>query len=248
MQTALVLSGLDPSGGAGLCADIQTLSTHHIQPLPIATVLTAQNTQYALVVQNIDIELIKQQIEYLTNDIRVDGIKIGLLGGIRQIEYLTQWLSQQNIPIVLDPIISASTGQTLLHQHTLPTIKEMIKNCTIITPNMAELTQLTKINDESTAVKSLGVEWVLLTKTDVYDQEISHVIYHNGKAHQTYQYKKLAHQYHGSGCTLSSAVIANLIKGYDVPTACQKALNWTYQTLIHANKIGKIQYHPNRHI
>lgn len=243
----LVLSGLDPSGGAGLCADIETLKTHNTQALPIATCLTAQNTQTLLSVQSVGSDLINQQIQCLLDDVVIAGIKIGLLSDDEQILCIQQWLAKfSNIPIVLDPIIRASSDNSLLNTSNLSILKTLINHCTLITPNVAELTQLTQIEDEQKAVKSLNVPWVLVTKTDVSTIEIPHVLYHHGQIVKTFTYNKLPHKYHGSGCTLSSAIVAYLAQGKTPEIACQKALDWTYQTLKHAYKLGKIQLNPNR--
>lgn len=261
MANVLVIAGLDPSGGAGLCADIEVLSHWGIHSLPIITTLTVQNTQAVQAVQSVSTTLMKQQIHALIEDMQIDAIKIGLLSNCTQIDFLFELLTDyQHIPIVLDPIITASMSFPLLPPSATKRLKKILPLCTIITPNAAELDILAGTKDkqgtksqgdrgdskESDNVQSLGACWVLLTKTDSSTTTIHHKLYQGGKVVKTYTYPKLSGQFHGSGCTLSTTITAQLLYKNNVPTACWHALNYTYQTLIKADKLGKMQSHPNR--
>lgn len=246
MKNVLILAGLDPTGGAGIGADIETLCAHNIHSLPFITALTAQNTSSVAIIRPVTTKLIKQQIYQLKDDIRIDGIKIGLLGSEAQIKFLINIVIQLNVPVVFDPIIKSSTGDILVTEDILPSIRKLITKCTLITPNAQELLLLSQIENEQQAVKSLNCPWVLLTKTDSADTDICHTLYKNGEQLQKYNYQKLPQQYHGSGCTLSAAIIAGLVQNKKTQIACENALNWTYQTLKTAYKLGKAQLCPNR--
>ncbi len=260
MPAVLVLSGLDPSGGAGINADIETLSAHKVASLPIITVLTAQNTQKIGRIQAVDMALITEQIDLLRQDIKIDAIKVGLLADDKQINQLTQILANfSNIPIVLDPIIYASTTDRLLTKNSISVLKNLLPLCTCITPNVAELNALSGLLDnkdggknssknEQQQVVQLPVPWVLVTKTDVSDIKINHQLYFQGKPYQTYSYDKLPHQYHGSGCTLSSAITAQIALGQPIPSAIHLALDYSYESLKSAYKLGKMQHQPNRFV
>jgi Hydroxymethylpyrimidine/phosphomethylpyrimidine k inase len=116
----------------------------------------------------------------------------------------------------------------------------------VITPNVDELQALSPNKNEQQAVESLPCEWVLLTTTDSSDDEIEHRLYHHAELLERYTYTKLPGDYHGSGCTLASSIAGLLALGVETRIACKRALDYTYQTLLNAKSIGKMQHHPNR--
>jgi hydroxymethylpyrimidine/phosphomethylpyrimidine kinase len=250
LDSVLVLSGLDPCGGAGISADIETINQFGVTPLPIVTTLTVQNTQSVKSTQTVDIELITEQFNHLKEDIDFSVIKIGLLSSQIQVETIASLIQNcDHITVVLDPIISASTEQRLLNEVALKTLKEkLLPLVQVLTPNVAELQALSSINDEQQAIESLPCEWVLLTTTDTSKGKIEHHLYHHAQCVERFTYVKLPGDYHGSGCTLSSAISALLASGIDVNIACKRALDYTYQSLLNAKSIGKMQYHPNREL
>ncbi|WXU00400.1 MAG: Hydroxymethylpyrimidine/phosphomethylpyrimidine kinase [Catillopecten margaritatus gill symbiont] len=244
-DTVLVLSGLDPCGGAGISADIETIQQFGLTALPIVTVLTVQNTQSVAEIQAVNDELIAKQFRHLQDDIDFEVVKIGLLSSVEQIKTIANLA--QGKTIILDPIVKSSTADVLLQTQAIETLKQdLLPLVHILTPNSAELSTLSVGDNEQQQVKSLSCEWVLVTTTDVSDSEIEHRLYQHGNLIKKYIYKKLMGDYHGSGCTLSSAIAALIALDLSVEEACQQALNYTYQTLLNAKSIGKIQKHPNR--
>lgn len=244
-ESVLVLSGLDPCGGAGISADIETINCIGVTPLPIITTMTVQNTQSVTKVQLVDVGLIAKQFHHLQVDIDFNVVKIGLLCSSEQIRVISD-LVQDKI-IVLDPIIKASTQEILLQPKAIHTLKQdLLPLAKIITPNMTELFALSGEKDEQKAIEKLACEWVLLTTADVSNSTIEHRLYHNTKLVKNYIYDKLLGNYHGSGCTLSSAIASFITQDFSMKDTCQKALDYTYQTLLNAKSIGKIQFHPNR--
>ncbi len=245
-DTILVLSGLDPCGGAGIAADIETLNRFGITPLPIVTTLTVQNTQHVEFIQAVDCQLIEKQLNTLAEDIDINIIKIGLLSSVEQINTIASWIDE-NHTVILDPIIKASTTDKLLTQQVIDALKQvLLPKVNVLTPNVSELESLAPGLSEREAVASLPCEWVLLTTTDVSEQMIEHRLYHQSELLERFTYHKLPGQYHGSGCTLSSAISALIASKLNVNIAVKCALNYTYQTLLTAKQIGKMQYHPNR--
>ena len=247
-ESVLIFSGLDPSGGAGISADIEAINQFGITTLPIVTVLTAQNTCEVTQLEAVDCELIEAQYGAVVSDIDFQVVKIGLLGSTEQIKTIAHCLSKKpQLSIVLDPIIRASSDRQLVDENVVVAMRErLIPLSTIITPNQSELALLAPDLDESSAVKSLNCPWVLLTGTDGSEKEIEHRLYHQGELHSSFTYVKLPGEYHGSGCTLASAISALLALGIDIDIACKRALDYCYQTLLSAKKLGKMQYHPNR--
>ena len=247
-DTVLVISGLDPTGGAGIAADIETINQFGVTPLSIVTTLTVQNTQSIQALQEVDSELIVEQFNHLKDDINISTVKIGILSSAKQVGVLADLLATcKNLNVILDPIVSSGAQDKLLNDEALSAIKQKLLPLTyVLTPNVSELQSLAPDLNEAEAVKSLGCEWVLLTTTDSSSEEIEHRLYHDGKLLDKYRYQKLPGLYHGSGCTLSSAISALIASGVSVSVAVKRALEYTYQTLLNAKQIGKMQYHPNR--
>ncbi len=246
LDRVLVLSGLDPSGGAGIAADIETINQFGVVSLPVITTLTVQNTQAVSAIQAVDHALIEQQLTALADDISVNTVKIGLLSSVEQINAIAHWLNESHL-VVLDPVIKSSTADVMLDENMLKALRaSLLPMVTLLTPNMSELQALAPDLDEQSAVATLPCEWVLLTTTDTSDQIIEHRLYHQANLVERFTYPKLPGQYHGSGCTLASAISALLASQIDVKNAVKRALDYTYQTLLNAKRIGKMQYHPNR--
>ena len=247
-DTVLLFSGLDPSGAAGVVADIETINQFGLTSLPIITTLTVQNSQEIKVVETTSQTLIEAQFQALTEDIAFQTIKIGLLGSLGQVKTIIKLLNTKpELSIILDPIITSGNDEVLLDEDVINVMRnELIPLVTILTPNLAELSYLAPNLDEQSAVSSLDCPWILVTTADSSEVEIEHRLYHHSKLVGQFPYKKLPGKYHGSGCTLTSAISALIASGVPVKIACKRALDYTYQTLLSAKKLGKMQYHPNR--
>jgi len=247
-DTVLLFSGLDPSGAAGVSADIETINQFGVTPLPIITTLTAQNTQQVVSLESTKNSLLELQFKLIDEDIEFNTVKIGLLGSSTQVNIISRLLrNKKGVRIILDPIISSSTDYLLSTNDMIDVIKkELIPLCLILTPNLAELSALAPGLSEKAAVSSLNCPWVLVTTSDSSEIDVEHRLYHYSDLIRKFTYKKLAGQYHGSGCTLSSAIAALLAVDVPVEDSCKRALDYTYQSLLSAKKIGKMQYHPNR--
>lgn len=240
MANVLVLSGLDPTGSAGISADILAINNTGSHALPIISVITVQNTQQVGLVKAIDSTLIIKQLYSLCVDVEFEVIKIGLIveKNIAAIEYICQ--KKQN-KIILDPIINSSTNNKL---GSVEVIKKVLPKAYLITPNLEELLFLTGEKSEQQAIKQLKNKWVLVTKTDNSDKVITHNLYNNKQLVKSFIYKKLANNYHGSGCVLSATIASFLAQNISTIKSCQLALDYTYQTLLNAKKIGKMQLSP----
>ena len=247
-DSVLLFSGLDPSGAAGVSADIETINQFGVTPLPIITTLTAQNTQRVLSLEPTKSSLLELQFKLIDEDISFNTVKIGLLGSPYQVKVISKLLRERRgVNIVLDPIISSSTEHVLSSNEMIDAIKkELIPLCLILTPNLAELNALAPGLNEESAISSVNCPWVLLTTSDSSEIQVEHRLYQDSNLIRKFTYKKLAGQYHGSGCTLSSAIAALIALDVPVEDACEKALDYTYQSLLSAKKVGKMQYHPNR--
>jgi hydroxymethylpyrimidine/phosphomethylpyrimidine kinase len=247
-DSVLVFSGLDPSGAAGIAADIETINQFGLTPLPIITTLTAQNTQRVESLEVTKDSLLERQFNLINEDISFNTVKIGLLGSSSQIIAISKLLKdRKRLNIVLDPILISGTDENLSSIEMIEAMKsELLPLCLLLTPNLAELNVLAPGLSEQAAVSSLNCPWILVTTSDSSEVQIEHRLYHESKLVKKFTYDKLPNKFHGSGCTLSSAISALITSGEDVDVACKKALQYTYQCLLSAKKIGKMQYHPNR--
>lgn len=256
-STVLVFAGLDPTGGAGLQADIETLSSLQVHALPIATCLTVQDTHNVLQVQTIDTAIIQQQIETLLEDIPPNAIKLGLLPNVDITNLISDTIkAQPNIPVIFDPLLRAGGGAELTTNNTgtdkiIDTMREkIIPYSTVITPNSLEARLLTgkqALPDCARALLELGCQHVLITgEHENNPDEINNTFYSQTEKQHTFTFKRLIHQYHGSGCTLASAISAFLVKNNSAKDAVAQAQTYTDATLRKAVKLGQGQYHPNR--
>tara|TARA_B100000470_G_scaffold1571_1_gene1141 strand:- start:4643 stop:5422 length:780 start_codon:yes stop_codon:yes gene_type:complete len=247
-DSVLVFSGLDPSGAAGIAADIETINQFGLTPLPIITTLTAQNTQRVDSLEVTKDSLLERQFNLINEDISFNTVKIGLLGSSSQIIAISKLLKdRKRLNIVLDPILISGTDENLSSIEMIEAMKsELLPLCLLLTPNLAELNVLAPGLSEQAAVSSLNCPWILVTTSDSSEVQIEHRLYHESKLVKKFTYDKLPNKFHGSGCTLSSAISALIASGEDVDVACKKALQYTYQCLLSAKKLGKMQYHPNR--
>ncbi len=263
--TVLVFAGLDPTGGAGIQADIETLSSLQIHALPIVTCLTVQDTHNVRQIQTIAPPIIQQQINVLLNDIQPSAIKLGLLSSIEIINIVSDTIKNTlkihpDLPVIFDPILRAGGGAELTSDNTnieqlITAMREkIIPYSALITPNSLEARLLTgqqTLADCADALLELGCKHVLITgEHENNSDKITNTLYSkrtSGKNKQhACHWKRLPHHYHGSGCTLASALAAHLAKGISIQEAAEKAQTYTDFTLRHAIKLGQGQYHPNR--
>jgi len=260
-SSALVFAGLDPTGGAGISADIETFSNLNVHALPIITCLTVQDTRNVKHLQSVDIQLLQQQLETLLQDISFQVIKLGLLSSIEIIDLVANTIkSQSNIPVIFDPILKAGGGANLSNTTVDTIIKSMRENIiphtTLMTPNSLEARLLTgkeELNDCAKELSNLGCQHILITGEHENDPEqITNTLYTSDNkgclTHTTYQWPRLPHQYHGSGCTLASAISAYIASSLTINDAVQQAQQFTHSSLQQAIQLGQGQYHPNRFI
>ena len=247
-DSVLLFSGLDPSGAAGISADIETINQFGLNPLPIVTSLTAQNTQRVESTDVVKDSLLEKQFNLLDEDISFNTVKIGLLGSVSQIKTISRLIGEKNtLNVVVDPILISGTQENMSSIKIVGVMKKyLFPKCTILTPNLEELNLLSPGLSEKEAVSSLNCPWVLVTTSDSSKIDIEHRLYNKSSLIRRFNYKKLPDKFHGSGCTLSSAISALLAKGIAIEEACDQGLAYTYQCLLNAKKLGKMQYHPIR--
>lgn len=248
MKTALTIAGSDSSGGAGIQADIKTMTVNGVYAMSAITALTAQNTTGVTAVQEATPEFLAQQLDCIFTDIFPDAVKIGMVSSAELIEVIAQKLNQyQAKHIVLDPVMIATSGARLISEEAISVLKErLIPLAEIITPNIPEAQELTGISiqtaqDMEQSAKQISETYhcSVLLKGGHSLNDANDFLIHQGNAYWI-QGKRIENpNTHGTGCTLSSAIASNLAKGYSVPESVTRAKNYISGALEAMLNLGK---------
>ena len=250
--TVMCFSGLDPTGGAGIQADIETLFSTGCHCAPVVTVLTVQNTQNVLAMAATDTTILVQQARAVLEDMAVQCFKIGLLGSVASVEVLHTLLNDYpDIPVVLDPVLSAGGGYRFGDEDMLEAIRELLLPLTtVLTPNNQEIKLLAPMADNEDACANelleRGCEHILLTGTHAQTTGVVNRLYSVHQEVTLFNWPRLEHVYHGSGCTLAAAVAGYLAHGSSVHEAVQQAQRFTWEALSHGSRVGFGQHLPDR--
>jgi len=250
--TILCLSGFDPTGGAGIQADIESIASMGGHAVPVITALTVQNTQNVSYFEQVEPQLFTEQVNKLLEDIPVKAVKIGMVGSLGIIESINAILKQNpDLPVIYDPVLAAGGGADLTTSDMLVAIQELLLPfTTILTPNSPEARQLSNKNelkDCGLELMELGCDAVLLTGAHESNEHVNNLWFNEGKYVETFSWDRLPHEYHGSGCTLASAIAALIAQGLDPFNAVNEAQDYSWNSLKHAFKISdKGQFIPNR--
>ena len=257
----LVFAGLDPSGGAGIQADSQAIAAMGAHALPIVTTLTVQDNDRVYGITPVDPHIVQQQIETLINKIDIAAIKIGIVGSAAIAELIAsciKTLRQNNpqLPVVLDPVLASGHGDDLTREDAIQIIAPLRKLATLITPNTLEAYKLThKLTEQHTSeIQSIEQQ------ADLLMQDSPHVLIKGGHAQdenvinrwfsqeqqRSWSWPRLQGEFHGSGCTLASAIAAGLAQGWSMEMSLDKAQLYTQQALESAFAIAAGQLIPQR--
>jgi len=248
----MCFSGLDPTGGAGIQADIETLFSTGCHCAPIITCLTVQNTQNVQSINVTNAAYIVQQARAILEDMTIECFKIGVLGDVATIEVIHTLLTDYpNIPVVLDPILVAGGGYTFGNADLAEAMRMLlVPRTTVLTPNTEELRQLAPTGDSFDACANElldgGCQHVLLTGTHAPTPAIENRLYSLHQDPILYTWPRLEHTYHGSGCTLAAAVAGYLAHKGELIDAIQQAQRFTWEALSHGTRAGFGQHLPNR--
>jgi hydroxymethylpyrimidine/phosphomethylpyrimidine kinase len=253
----LIFSASDPTCGAGMQADIQTVSSLGCHPLSALTGLTVQDTKGVYHVNPVDSKLLEAQAQTILDDSKVELIKCGMLSSEENIHVLAKLFNEYpNIPVVLDPIMASGRGDELTSESMRKLMIELIfPRVTLLTPNSMEARQLVKLDDQKKeisvdeAAKRLlasGCENVLITGAHEATDDVVNRLYLSDGETESYAWKRLPHEYHGSGCTLASAIAAYLAQGLSLIQSVEEGQDFTWHALESAMQTGRGQRTPNR--
>ena len=244
----LSFAGADPTCGAGLQADVLTLASMGCHPLSVVTAITVQDTSGVERVQAVESPLVIRQAEALLAEMRVAAFKLGVLGSSANAQAIAKILAaHRETPVVLDPVLASGRGDALgtedmLRDHVLP-------QATIVTPNSLEARRLANrpsLRECAAALLDRGAEYVLITGTHEPGEAVVNTLYDGGGVVREDRWPRLAGSYHGSGCTLASAIAAALANGLAMPEAVRDAQEFTWQTLAAGFQPGRGQLIPDR--
>lgn len=246
----LSLSGHDPTGGAGIQADIESIRAQGVHALTLITALTAQDTQDVLAVYPQDPQHFLRQADCLLEDCTVDVFKVGLLGSAEIALAVASILEDHaHVPVVLDPVLAAGGGRDLAQSALLEVLTERILPQTrLATPNSLEARRLAGVEmlDESALrIQAMGCPNVLITGT--HEESIQVVNrWYGSSARQDYCFARLPHDYHGSGCTLAASIAAFMALEMPLALAIERGQKATYAALSGAKRLGRGQWLPTR--
>jgi len=249
----LVLSGLDPSGGAGIQADIQAVTALGCHPLPIVTCLTEQDTVNVHGAECVDAQLIRRQLMHLRRDIPIHAVKTGAMGGAEVVGVLREFLDEgPALPLVVDPVIKAAGGGELADEALLQAMKHhLFPLANTLTPNGPELIQLGNGADEASSAQRLletGCASVLATGGHGTGSHVENRLFRADGSEESWQLERVGGEYHGSGCTLAAGISAGLASGYELGESIEQAQSFVAGAIGGALRVGTGQPVPDRSI
>ena len=235
MKTALTIAGSDCSGGAGIQADMKTMTMNGVYAMSAITALTAQNTTGVRAIQESTPDFLKQQLDAVFEDIYPDAVKIGMVASSELIRVIADRLRYYNAKnVVVDPVMVATSGSALMKNDAVKTlVEELLPISTLVTPNIPEAQVLSGLTIESkedmvTAAKQIGDNYhcAVLLKGGHSINDANDLLYANGEL-VWFEGKRIDNpNTHGTGCTLSSAIASNLAKGFTLTESIQRAKDY----------------------
>lgn len=251
IPVVLVIAGLDPSGGAGLVADVQTITALGAHPAAVATTITVQDTRNAHQRFPLPAALVRDQAAAVLADMPVAAIKLGLLGNAAVAQAVAALLAAHaSIPVVLDPVLVAGGGAALADDDLLAALRDLLPRTTLLTPNGAECRRLAPAHRapaaQARALLECGCGYVLLTGGDDDSADVRNHLFGPAGEERSYRWPRLAGSFHGSGCTLAAAAAAGLAHGLPVAAAVTEAQQFTWTALRGARRLGRGQRIPDR--
>jgi len=249
MQAALTIAGSDPCGGAGIQADLKTFQAHGIFGLSVVTAVTVQNTQKVYSIHEVPPQNVYDQIICLFDDIKIHAVKIGMVAGLVLVETIANALKTVNLPyVVLDPVMISKSGYSLLEKDAIDAmVKKLFPLCEVVTPNIPEAEALTgkKINSKdkmkaaAEAILKLGPQKVIVKGGHLGTDFAVDIVY-DGLTFKELQSKRIKTvNTHGSGCTFSSAIAANMAKGIDFFDSAVNAKEYITKAIKYSLNIGQ---------
>ncbi len=254
----LTFAATDPSCGAGMQADILTIASMGCHPLAVVTGITVQDSSGVDDIQAVEVEWVVDQARTVLEDMPVAAFKIGLLGSLENIAAIAEVISDYpDIPLVFDPVLASGRGDELANEDMLDAMRELLlPQTTILTPNSMEARRLIIDEDNDSddpnleqcakRILELGCEYVLITGTHENTPKVINTLYGERGIVRADTWPRLPGIYHGSGCTLASAIAALLANGLSMEDAVHEAQEYTWEALKYGFRPGMGQHIPDR--
>lgn len=258
IPAVLTFAATDPTGGAGLQADTLTIASLGCHPLSVVTAITVQDSTGVEDLLAIDAGWVADQARCLLEDIPVAAFKFGLLGSIEAIAAIAEVVADYpDIPLVFDPVLASGRGDQFADEAMVEAMVDLLlPRTTILTPNSLEAKRLALDEDRTDDNPTLaecarrlvvaGAQYVLVTGTHESTPRVANVLYGKWGKVRADNWDRLPGSYHGSGCTLASAIAANLAHGHKIEDAVYNAQHFTWHALAAGFRPGMGQYLPNR--
>ena len=253
-STPVVMSfaGTDPSGGAGLQADIETLISMGCHPAPVVSAVTVQDTQQLFRYEAMDPSLLIEQARAVLEDAPVSAFKIGMIGSAENAEAIQSiLLDYPDVPVVLDPLIAAGGGGVLADDELIDAmVSPLFPLTTLLTPNSDEARAFAPEADTLEAcaqeILEMGSDYLLITGSHENTPHVINNLYSGNRLVESYTWDRLPGEFHGTGCTLAAAIAGLLAQDLPITTAVLEAQEFTWEALHNSYRIGMGQNIPNR--
>lgn len=254
-RVALTIAGSDPSGGAGLQADLKTFHQFGVYGMAVPTLLTVQNTCGIESVHPIDPRLVRAQLECVQSDIQPSVAKSGALGTADVVKAVAEWARNTGTPLVVDPVILGSHGQTLASNAALEALtRELLPVCELVTPNLFEAEAISNLavsdfpgmRRAAECIADLGARNVLVTGGHLEGDPVD-LLWSDGKVTSFSAERVEASSTHGTGCTYSAAITALLARGRPIKAAIAGAKRFITEAIRTAPRLGYGQGPLNHH-
>jgi hydroxymethylpyrimidine/phosphomethylpyrimidine kinase len=254
----LTFAASDPSGGAGIQADILTLAAMGCHPLSVVTAITVQDTMGVDGILAIDAEWVADQARAVLEDMPIAAFKIGMVGSVENIAAIAEVVSDYpDVPLILDPVLASGRGDELATEDMAAALLELIiPQTTLITPNSMEARRLAtdeaneddapSLDECAARLIAMGCEYVLITGTHEQSPQVVNTLYGENGVIASNKWTRLPGSYHGSGCTLASAATAAIAQGLDIVEAVKDAQDFTWRSLQAGFRPGMGQFLPDR--
>ena len=252
IPVVMTFSGHDATGGAGVQADIETLASMGCHAATVVTAITIQDTQNVKAYYPVESTQVISQARAVLEDMPISSFKIGMLGSIANVEAVHSLLiDYPNIPVVYDPVLHSGRGDPLSTDDMQEAIINLLLPLTTIaTPNSNEARLFAREADTLEAcgqeLLDYGCEYVLITGSHENTPAVTNTLHGNHRLLESFSWERLPYSYHGSGCTLASAIAGLLAQGLEPFTAVHEAQEYTWDSLNHGYRIGMGQHLPNR--
>lgn len=253
----LVFAASDPTSGAGIQADLLTLASLGCHPLSALTAITIQDTVGVESVHPVSAEILEQQARAVLEDMQVAAFKVGVLGSVENVLAVAEIVSDYpDIPLILDPVLASGRGDEFSNEEIISAMREMLlPQTTLLTPNAPEARRLAESDEDENEPSidtcaerliQMGAQYVLITGTHENTPQVVNTLYGADGTIRQDRWERLPGSYHGSGCTLASAIAGCIAGGASVEDAVRDAQDYTWQTLASGFRPGMGQFIPDR--